>query len=149
MMTSFLLLISTLLFGADRLIKDVWIEKLPDRGLLWFSDWYGGIGLNFVENDGVAFGLPMQQQILLVANVALLLFLMHQFRHYYMVGKRFPAAMVAWVFAGGVSNVIDRVAYGVVIDYIQVFAWPVFNIADILIVVGVIGWAWYLIAVNE
>ncbi|MEX0849256.1 MAG: signal peptidase II [Candidatus Dependentiae bacterium] len=47
------------------------------------------------------------------------------------------------VLAGAISNVIDRIVYGGVIDFIHVhigsWSWPIFNIADVAIVLG-IGW---------
>lgn len=47
---------------------------------------------------------------------------------------------LGFLFAGGLSNAIDRVAYGYVVDFISVnlFNFPVFNIADICITFGVI-----------
>lgn len=55
--------------------------------------------------------------------------------------------MPAWweilVFAGAISNLVDRVLYGAVLDFIELYvgrwSWPVFNVADSLIVCGVIG----------
>ncbi len=47
------------------------------------------------------------------------------------------------VLAGALSNVVDRFIYGAVIDFIELhmgtFYWPTFNLADALIVVGVVG----------
>jgi len=46
------------------------------------------------------------------------------------------------VLSGSFSNIIDRVYYGGVIDFISIhtsfYAWPVFNIADIAVVLGVL-----------
>jgi signal peptidase II len=39
--------------------------------------------------------------------------------------------------AGAIGNVLDRAARGHVIDFIHVRFWPVFNVADVLVVVGV------------
>jgi signal peptidase II len=43
----------------------------------------------------------------------------------------------ACVVAGAIGNVLDRAARGHVIDFIHVRFWPVFNVADVLVVVGV------------
>ncbi len=47
---------------------------------------------------------------------------------------------IAWalVFSGALGNVVDRAFRGVVIDFIHLSHWPVFNVADIAVVAGVI-----------
>ncbi|AKV04251.1 Lipoprotein signal peptidase [Labilithrix luteola] len=44
----------------------------------------------------------------------------------------------AMVAAGAIGNVLDRVANGYVVDFIHVTRWPIFNVADIVIVFGVL-----------
>ncbi|BAS67524.1 signal peptidase II [Bathymodiolus septemdierum thioautotrophic gill symbiont] len=55
--------------------------------------------------------------------------------------KKFELLALSLILAGAVGNLIDRVVYGFVIDFIdlhyQDFYWPVFNVADITISVGV------------
>ncbi len=50
------------------------------------------------------------------------------------------------VLVGGTSNFLDRIRYGAVIDYIHIhigaWSYPIFNIADILIVAGIIFMIW-------
>ena len=55
---------------------------------------------------------------------------------------------ISMIIGGGISNLIDRVFRGSVIDYIDINYWlkyPVFNIADVFIVAGVIIVISYLI----
>ena len=49
--------------------------------------------------------------------------------------------MLSFIMAGGIGNIIDRIKYKEVIDYIQTdfIDFPVFNFADICVVVGAIG----------
>jgi signal peptidase II len=49
-----------------------------------------------------------------------------------LVNIGFAAAM-----AGAVGNVVDRLVHGYVVDFIHVKRWPVFNVADILVVAGI------------
>jgi signal peptidase II len=48
-------------------------------------------------------------------------------------------AAYAFIVAGALGNVIDRIVRGYVVDFIHLTHWPVFNVADALIVVGLIG----------
>jgi signal peptidase II len=43
----------------------------------------------------------------------------------------------AMIMAGAIGNAMDRLTSGHVVDFIHIHFWPVFNLADILIVVGV------------
>jgi signal peptidase II len=43
----------------------------------------------------------------------------------------------ASAFAGALGNIVDRLTHGYVVDFIHVKRWPVFNVADVLVVVGV------------
>jgi signal peptidase II len=47
--------------------------------------------------------------------------------------------LVALVIGGGLSNLIDRVRFGFVVDYLKVGSWPVFNLADVFLTLGVFG----------
>ncbi len=57
------------------------------------------------------------------------------------------------IISGSFSNIIDRCLYGGVIDFIMVhkgsLVWPLFNVADMCIVIGVMIMAWSLFAVRE
>ena len=59
--------------------------------------------------------------------------------------------MAAVLFAGGLGNLIDRVRLGYVVDMFefQFISYPVFNVADICIVAGVIGCALYYLFLHE
>jgi len=47
------------------------------------------------------------------------------------------------IVVGGLSNVFERVVFGCIIDFVSVFSFfPVFNIADSMITLGVVGGLW-------
>jgi signal peptidase II len=48
--------------------------------------------------------------------------------------SNFPLILI---FSGAISNLIDRLYFGCVIDFINLKVWPIFNLADIFICVGV------------
>ena len=98
----------------------------------------GGLGFFLQKNFGLAFSLPVPARIMgLVIGlilIALLTLLVKNFKNKSLV------VFLSLIIIGALSNVIDRIVYGYVVDYINVFVWPVFNLADVLIVVGVASW---------
>ena len=96
--------------------------------------------LTYVQNFGAGFGIFEGAKVLLISVSVILFFLIT----YYVVAKKkqirlstlLPLALVA---GGGISNVADRLQFGYVVDYINVYCidYPVFNLADICVVIGV------------
>lgn len=92
-----------------------------------------------VQNKGVTFGLfsgVLQPIILVMLSLIIVWFL----ASYAMKNKnyRLPASLI---IAGAIGNVIDRIIYKSVIDFLDFhlgsYHWPAFNIADSAIVIGV------------
>ena len=106
--------------------------------------------LTYVENRGVAFGMFQGMQwIFVVLTVALLALLI-----IYMFKKRpkhkFFYFTSALIIGGGIGNLIDRVFYGYVIDYISVsFFSPVCNFADYCITAGTVCLIVYLLFFSD
>ena len=93
--------------------------------------------ITYVQNKGVAFSMLYGQETVIMIITAVLMIAVLVF----LIGfhKRFPAVFntgLALVCGGGLGNIIDRKAYGYVVDMFD-FGWfPVFNVADICICVG-------------
>ena len=49
-----------------------------------------------------------------------------------------PETYLLFILAGAISNFADRAVFGCVIDFIDLKIWPIFNLADIFITIGVI-----------
>ena len=102
----------------------------------------GFMDLTFVENRGVAFGMFSGQRwfILLLTGiiaVGLIWFYMTMPKK----KEYFPLRVsLVLVLSGAIGNIIDRLFRGYVVDFFEFtfFEWPVFNVADIYVVVGVI-----------
>ena len=104
----------------------------------------GFLRITHVSNTGSAFGLfPNQTLFLLIASVVgiavLLVFFRKQAGHGFMV-----RASLGLQLGGAAGNLVDRITLGKVTDFIDVGAWPVFNLADASIVTGIVILAWLL-----
>ena len=72
-----------------------------------------------------------------------------------MAKKLFPHPLAMWtltaILGGGLGNLIDRVRLGYVVDMFnfQFMSYPVFNVADILVVCGTIGFAIYYLLLHD
>lgn len=138
--------VAALLLAADQVSK--WwvldVLRLPDFGHLpLLAAGPLGLDLTMVWNRGVTFGLlsgdgPLNHLILavLAAGIALVLL-----RWMLRAETGLVAAALGAVIGGAVGNVIDRLRFGAVVDFVDAHAWGwhwyVFNIADAGIVCGV------------
>lgn len=94
------------------------------------------VNLKYAENVGVAFGTRYKFSLIIV-SISILLVLIGVLMYIYRkIPKLFYTLTV--IFAGGLGNLLDRCVRGYVIDYINVKHFPVFNIADIYVTIGVV-----------
>ncbi len=102
--------------------------------------------LTHVRNPGVAFGLFADQDseykvlaFILISSVAIfaILFIYYQTP----MEKKMVRSGLIMIFSGAIGNLIDRVVYAEVIDFVDIFYknyhWPAFNFADACITIGV------------
>ncbi len=139
-----LLLISAVVIFLDRLTKTWVAEHIPMGGaipvvphVLRITHW---------TNDGAAFSLfansaspdAVRWALIGFSLLAALIVLVLMIR----LGNRFTLTTfaLALILAGALGNVHDRIAYGSVVDFIEVhifsYHWPDFNLADSSIVTG-------------
>jgi signal peptidase II len=100
-----------------------------------------GIDLNYVRNSGVAFGaLAGGGAIVWVLTIVAVVALISYFA--LRADRPWLWLPVGAVAGGALGNLADRARDGAVIDFIDPVAWPAFNIADVAIVVGILGFVW-------
>jgi len=94
--------------------------------------------LEFYRNHGIAFGIPLPP-VAFYSIVALVCILLYYWGKKFWQKKDF-SSLCALVFLGGgaFSNILDRIRFGYVIDYLNLAFWPVFNLADMMIIGGVV-----------
>jgi signal peptidase II len=119
---------------ADQVTKAIVASELE---LGESVDVIGPLSIHHVQNSGIAFGLfaTATAAVILLTGVAVAWMLVFFARS----GARHPILPVALglLLGGSLSNLIDRVRLGHVIDFLDFRFWPAFNLADAFIVGGV------------
>lgn len=144
------------LFGFDFWTKDqARTLELGERVPVVDTSWLTLQWLH-AENPDVAFSLPVPFALIVVFGVAAIGIMAH---HLYTMRSDswFMAGSVSMLLAGALGNLVDRLADGTVTDFAAVSTrhptlapwlldtfhttmWPIFNVADMLLVAGVIGY---------
>ncbi len=96
---------------------------------------------SFEKNYGMAFGI-LNGKIWLI--ILLSFFAIGFLVYYFNKIKKYGVYGLSFVLGGITGNLIDRMVYGYVIDYISIWIWPAFNLADVFNVLGVIVLIFYL-----
>ena len=110
----------------------------------------GVLYLSLVRNRGAAFGMLKGLNIffILAALAAITLIYLNLKK----LGWRriaITTASLSLILAGALGNLIDRLAFGYVIDFIDLRIWPVFNVADSAITIGALLWAFSIIKARK
>jgi len=98
----------------------------------------GVLRFTLSENEGIAFGFPVPGPIVLAATAVAIAVVIVLFAASTRADRALHVGL-GMLMGGSIGNACDRLATGRVRDFINVYAirYPVFNIADILLVVGV------------
>jgi len=90
--------------------------------------------LTYVQNRGGAWGvfndIPVLFLVLIPMIIGLLIFFVYRTK------DKLEQVSVSMIIGGALGNYIDRLFRGYVVDFIDFRIWPVFNIADIFVVIG-------------
>ncbi|MFA6159903.1 MAG: signal peptidase II [Parcubacteria group bacterium] len=92
----------------------------------------------YICNENLAFGLKFNYFFIIIAFVFLIFFIYHlklKIENF----KVIPSISFLLILSGAIANIIDRLYFGCVIDFIDLKFWPVFNFADIYITIGIIA----------
>lgn len=132
-------LVALLVAAADQLSK-LWIRSYPEGQVVFRSGFFGIVHVN---NTGAAFGLFRDQSFFLTivafTGIALILLFALFFSRYSAFLNSGPEKLVLGLILGGtIGNLMDRLRFGQVTDFISIGIWPTFNIADSAVTIGVI-----------
>jgi signal peptidase II len=117
--------------ALDQLTK--WLVRrdaaqLPRRLVSWVT-------IEIVHNKGISFGTFAQGGlwVLIVVSIVVVILVVLLFR----LGPRYSLPL-ALIIAGSLGNVIDRLRFGYVLDFVTVPHWPTFNVSDLAIASGAV-----------
>ena len=93
--------------------------------------------ISFIKNYGIAFSLFNDSSLNLNMIFSLLVFMICSYLFYQIFFR--PSVMESKILSGGIGNLLDRLIYGYVIDFIDITFNPyVFNLADSYVTIGVL-----------
>ena len=127
--------VAIVVFALDRLTKSLVQANIPYGTEVSVIDEL--VGITNVRNSGAAFGFaPALAGIFLVASALVAIGLaVYVARN---PGDLQSDAILGLIMGGTLGNGFDRIAFGTVTDFINVHFWPVFNVADSAISIGVV-----------
>jgi signal peptidase II len=138
--------VALLVLVADQTSKYLVLSNL-NPGQSWnpvasLTRW---VSITHVTNTGAAFGLfPDQSSLFVVIAVIVVAAIIFYYRHL-PTGQWWIKVSLGLQLGGALGNLMDRLRMGYVVDFIDFKIWPVFNLADSAIVIGVAILAYYLL----
>jgi len=135
-------LVAGIVIGLDQLSKylvrvnmDLG-QSIPEEGFFRFT--YG-------TNTGGVFGFFSNQTFLITVAAIISVVVILLYSRHKMAQSMLVKVSLGLILGGSIGNLIDRIRLGAVTDFIDVGAWPVFNLGDSAIDIGVILLIAYLL----
>jgi signal peptidase II len=129
-MWAFLLILLFILI--DQATKWLVLSRLSETSIPIIN---GVFHFTLVKNTGVAFGLlrNFSQVVFIFVSISIFVLFWILFR----IKSFYERLAISLIIAGAVGNWIDRFRLGFVVDFLDFRVWPVFNVADSCVTVGV------------
>ncbi len=135
-----LLSVATLAFTVDQVSKWVIVTSLELREhwvpLSALEDIFD---ITYTRNTGAAFGLGQEfGNVFLVIAVVVVGVILYYYRT--LEANWVIRVALGLMMGGAIGNAVDRVFRGYVVDFLHLHGWPIFNVADSVVVLGVALW---------
>jgi len=127
---------------CDRFFKFLTINGFFDQPREILGDFFK---LNFASNYNIAFSLPLSGWWLNILIILIIIALIYNLLYLLLKQRHNQASLLLIIIFGAVSNLFDRLKFGFVIDCFDLKYFTVFNLADVMIVGGVVGLGWLMI----
>jgi len=142
-------LVAGFVLVADQITKSLaerYLALFPEQSMSVVGDF---ARLTYVSNRGAAFGILQDRTVFfVVVGVVVVGGILASYRYFPLTSGSLNLAL-GLQLGGAVGNLIDRLRFGYVVDFIDVAIWPVFNLADSAIVIGVGILAFHLLRTTD
>lgn len=125
--------LALVLFALDQILKWLATHYLMQAPL----QITGFFALSYQQNYGLAWSIPIPYGLLIILNVILLIVVPWMLAKNLDLRLKSAQVLLSFVLGGALGNLFDRLTKGYVVDYVAVGSFPVFNLADALLTVGV------------
>lgn len=137
--------VAAIIFGLDQMSKFLVLKYIPLEGSWDYLPWLARLfKITFITNTGAAFGMFPQMGTVLMVIAIVVILAIASFYHHLPTQKVWVRLCLGWQLGGAMGNLMDRIVHGYVVDFIDIGFWPIFNIADASIVIGVSILAYFL-----
>jgi len=131
------LIVLAMFFILDQFLKSQALRLNPGESIALLGNW---LHFRFVPNPYIAFSLPLSGKLLNILLTSLISGLFF-YDIYLILSKKAQKSLIlplTYILIGAISNILDRFSVGAVIDYFDLTYFTIFNLADVLISIGVI-----------
>ncbi|WMY97239.1 MAG: signal peptidase II [Arsenophonus sp.] len=136
------LFLSLIIITLDFISKKIILNKFHVYEIYSLNPF---LNIVYIQNFGISFGLFENKSYILrwflIFFISIICFIFFIYIFYQKNINKENILAYLFIFSGGIGNLIDRILYGFVIDFIDFyilnFHWPTFNIADSFISIGI------------
>lgn len=130
------LLLTLIVFLSDQISKLLvrqWLQ--PNQSVPVLNNIFH---LTYINNPGAAFGIfAYQTPLFIILTLAVIGIIIIAYKQFPVHNRLSLKLALALQLGGALGNLLDRIRFGYVVDFLDFRVWPVFNLADVAIVLGV------------
>lgn len=125
------------IFALNLLLLDILLKKIFSVSFIGEYFIFDFLKLKLATNYGIAFGLNLNYNLIILFYLIIMPSLLYILFLEYKRKNNYNIFGLTFIIFGSFSNLVDRLFYGQVIDYIDLKYYSIFNLADVMIVFGV------------
>jgi signal peptidase II len=130
--------IAAVVFGLDQASKFLVTQYIPMGGSWSIIPAFERlVKFTFITNTGAAFGLLPQLGDVFTVVAVVVIFGIIFFHRQFPTGNLWVRMSLGLLLGGVMGNFVDRLFRGYVVDFVDIGFWPIFNLADASIVIGI------------